>query len=135
MVVRLVTAGLLAGLMLLALPASAQVSSSIPEVLRVPGDLERPTWKAFPDFNDHYVLPQERSDGEDLEYTIIVRCRIITAAGRLSCFLVAEDPAGFGVGRRTADVLTQYGVIDMSPGKGARVGSVFNQVVRFEIED
>ena len=134
MVVRLVTVGLLAGLMLLAIPASAQVSSSIPEILRVPGDLERPTWKAFPQFGELDVL-REPDDAEMLEYTIIVRCRIITAAGRLRCFVVAEDPAGFGVGRRTAEALTQHGLIDMSPGKGARVGSVFNQVVRFEIED
>jgi hypothetical protein len=108
----------------------------IPAVLMIPGDVTGQNWKAFPNAKQMQdVWPDEHSDGALLDFSIIVRCRIVSAVGRITCYTVAEDPAGYGVGRRAAEAMTKYGVIDMKRSKGARTGGVFNQVMKFTIED
>lgn len=105
---------------------------TVPAILIGPQDLPRAHWKVFPSLADAYP---ETTSPDEMEYTTILRCRIVSRAGRVSCIHVAEDPAGFGVGEEAARIITKGGVIDMARTEGAYVGAVVVVGIDFRIAD
>ncbi len=95
----------------MALAATADIPASSAVWVHLPSEAQ---------FASAYPARTETPDQFDID----LRCRITDGAGRVSCIVVGESPAGYGVGPAAASLFTRFARLDMRRTPGSAPGRV-----------